>query len=62
MDKHQLSALLTESLERAALRDREIFVQETIDRIKAKKRKETQKMTGNELFVTNNELLTTNDE
>jgi hypothetical protein len=40
MDKQILNHLLTESLEYTALRDREIFVQETIERVKAGKQKE----------------------
>jgi uncharacterized protein YaaW (UPF0174 family) len=64
MDQQMLSNLLTDSLERAARRDREIFVQDTIDRFKIKKLKETEQLKSEEgrkiqLKIDNWELLKT---
>ncbi|MDR2440820.1 MAG: hypothetical protein LBE12_15775 [Planctomycetaceae bacterium] len=46
MDKQILNHLLIESLEYTALRDREFFVQETIERVNAGKHKEIQQTNG----------------
>jgi hypothetical protein len=56
MDKQILNRLLTESLEYTALRDREIFVQETIQRINSGKQKEMETVTSSHFVVTQSDF------
>jgi hypothetical protein len=60
MDKQILNHLLTESLEYTALRDREFFVQEIIERFKHGKQKEIETITSSCFVVTKTDFVKEN--